>query len=158
MLTGLLAFAGCRTTPIGYTTKNIHTCSRQTGAFHLRPGCACCQGHRDRCRKDPATQVRGGLTQVNLSATATVASLIAGNVGGAIGVGVSYPFDTLSTKAQVNTGTENARLGVVKNVARIWKNEGLEGFFEGVLSTVRHLLWINIVKFIVNYLFQYRFR
>ena len=143
MLTGLLAFAGCRTTPIGYTAKNIHTCSRQTCAFHLRPGCACYQGHRDRCRKDPATQVRGGLTQVNLSATATVASLIAGSVGGAIGVGVSYPFDTLSTKAQVNTGTDNAHIG---------------GLFEGVLSTVRHLLWINIVKFIANFLFQYRFR
>ena len=30
-----------------------------------------------------------------------VASLLAGSVGGAIGVGVAYPFDTIKTKAQV---------------------------------------------------------
>jgi len=38
----------------------------------------------------------------NLSALSTgVASLLAGSVGGAIGVGVAYPFDTIKTKAQV---------------------------------------------------------
>jgi hypothetical protein len=29
------------------------------------------------------------------------ASLLAGSIGGAVGVGVAYPFDTLKTKAQV---------------------------------------------------------
>ena len=82
---------------------------------------------------------RGGAstTQINLSATATMASLFAGSVGGAIGVGISYPFDTLSTKAQVSTGAGKSQLNVARSMQVIWKNEGLRGFFEGVLVTVR---------------------
>ena len=82
---------------------------------------------------------RGGAstTQINLSATATMASLFAGSVGGAIGVGISYPFDTLSTKAQVSTGAGKSQLNVPRSMQVIWKNEGLRGFFEGVLVTVR---------------------
>jgi hypothetical protein len=84
---------------------------------------------------------RGGAstTQINLSATATMASLFAGSVGGAIGVGVSYPFDTLSTKAQVSTGEGKSPLNIARSMKVIWKNEGLHGFFEGVLVTVRRV-------------------
>lgn len=87
----------------------------------------------------PAIQLRGGAsttTQINLSAT--MASLFAGSVGGAIGVGVSYPFDTLSTKAQVSTGKDEKNLNFVRAMGQIWKNEGVRGFFEGVLVTVRY--------------------
>jgi hypothetical protein len=35
-----------------------------------------------------------------------VASLLAGSVGGAIGVGVAYPFDTIKTKAQVYSNNQ----------------------------------------------------
>lgn len=84
---------------------------------------------------------RGGAssTQINLSATATMASLFAGSVGGAIGVGVSYPFDTLSTKAQVSTGAGKGHINVARSMNVIWKNEGIRGFFEGVLVTVRRI-------------------
>ena len=87
---------------------------------------------------------RGGAssTQINLSATATMASLFAGSVGGAIGVGVSYPFDTLSTKAQVSTGAGKSRINVARSMNIIWKNEGIRGFFEGVLVTVRHIYYV----------------
>ena len=71
-----------------------------------------------------------------MSATATMASLFAGSVGGAIGVGVAYPFDTLSTKAQVSSGKEESHLSFARNIRRIWKTEGIGGFFEGVLVTV----------------------
>ena len=37
------------------------------------------------------------------------ASLVAGSVGGAVGVGVSYPLDTLQTKAQVYYGRRRSR-------------------------------------------------
>jgi len=86
--------------------------------------------------------IRGGATttQLNLSATATMASLFAGSVGGAIGVGISYPFDTLSTKAQVSTGNDEKHLNFVSNMKYIWKSQGIHGFFEGVLVTVRHVL------------------
>lgn len=85
--------------------------------------------------------IRGGAsaTQLNLSASATMASLLAGSVGGAIGVGISYPFDTLSTKAQVSTGNDEKHLNFVSNMKYIWKNQGIFGFFEGVLVTVRNI-------------------
>ena len=71
-----------------------------------------------------------------------MASLFAGSIGGAIGVGVSYPFDTLSTKAQVSTGKGNEKqLNLMKSIARIWKNDGIRGFFEGVLVTVRDAMY-----------------
>jgi solute carrier family 25 carnitine/acylcarnitine transporter 20/29 len=40
-------------------------------------------------------------TSLSLVIGAGAASLIAGSLGGAIGVGVAYPFDTLKTKSQV---------------------------------------------------------
>lgn len=81
--------------------------------------------------------IRGGdSAKVNLSATSTMASLFAGSVGGAIGVGISYPFDTLSTKAQVSTGNDEKHMNFVSNMKFIWKNQGVHGFFEGVLVTV----------------------
>jgi len=89
----------------------------------------------------PVLQVpRGGATstsfatQINLSAS--MASLFAGCVGGAVGVGVSYPFDTLSTKAQVRLQGKD-QLNLAKSIKVIWKNEGIRGFFEGVIGTVR---------------------
>ena len=90
----------------------------------------------------PAIQVRGGSfksspTRINLSAKATMASLFAGSIGGAIGVGVAYPFDTLSTKAQIG----ESHMNFVKNIGQIWKNDGVRGFFEGVMVTVRFILW-----------------
>ena len=48
-------------------------------------------------------------TTTSLSVLGTgVASLLAGSVGGAIGVGVAYPLDTLKTKSQVY-GQQNAQ-------------------------------------------------
>ena len=95
----------------------------------------------ERSRKHPAIyNIRGGDTSTSsstsLSVSATMASLFAGSIGGAIGVGISYPFDTLSTKAQVSTGKEGQQLSLTKSIGRIWKNEGVRGFFEGVLVTV----------------------
>jgi len=98
--------------------------------------------HRSkRSNQHPAIyNIRGGDTSASsstsLSVSATMASLFAGSIGGAIGVGISYPFDTLSTKAQVSTGKEGQQLSLTKSIGRIWKNEGVRGFFEGVLVTV----------------------
>ena len=79
-----------------------------------------------------------------------MASLFAGSVGGAIGVGISYPFDTLSTKAQVSTGNQETQLNFVRNIGRIWKNEGMRGFFEGVLVTMIGQAAIKAIQFAVN--------
>ena len=92
---------------------------------------------------NPAISIRGGgdvssSTRLNLSAAATMSSLFAGSVGGAIGVGIAYPFDTLSTKAQVSSGKQS---NLIQNVKTIWNNEGIHGFFEGVFVTVRIVNW-----------------
>ena len=99
------------------------------------------EGYRRRSNQHPSIyNIRGGDTSTSLSTSlsvsATMASLFAGSIGGAIGVGISYPFDTLSTKAQVSTGKEGQQLSLTKSIGRIWKNEGVRGFFEGVLVTV----------------------
>jgi hypothetical protein len=74
----------------------------------------------------------------NLSATC--ASLLAGSIGGAIGVGVSYPFDTISTKTQVTIGNNASSTSTLAGkIIRIFKEEGIGGFFEGVLLTVRFI-------------------
>jgi hypothetical protein len=131
---GLLAFGKCN--------NNHHHISRTTRtdptkAFH-------CKSYP---YLHPAISIRGGggkcisSTKLNLSIGATMASLIAGSVGGAIGVGVSYPFDTLSTKAQVSSGKK--QVNFVQNIRTIWINEGIRGFFEGVIVSVRdiHTQW-----------------
>lgn len=91
------------------------------------------------------TSIRGGggggdlnsSTQLNLSAAATMSSLFAGSVGGAVGVGIAYPFDTLSTKAQVRSGkSDEQQTNLIQNIKTIWANEGIQGFFEGVFVTV----------------------
>lgn len=66
-----------------------------------------------------------------------MSSLFAGSVGGAIGVGIAYPFDTLSTKAQVSSGKSGEKqANLIQNIKTIWNNEGIHGFFEGVFVTV----------------------
>ena len=92
--------------------------------------------------------IRGGgedlssSTQLNLSASATMSSLFAGSVGGAVGVGIAYPFDTLSTKAQVRSGkSDEEKTNLIQNIRTIWTNEGIHGFFEGVFVTVS--IWLN---------------
>ncbi|KAL7520029.1 hypothetical protein ACHAWX_004780 [Stephanocyclus meneghinianus] len=58
-----------------------------------------CTTHSTRpiCHSCPEQRVQTRLSVLN----AGIASLLAGSVGGAIGVGVAYPFDTIKTKAQV---------------------------------------------------------
>lgn len=61
-------------------------------------------------------------------------SLAAGMVGGAIGVGVAYPLDTLKTKQQASAGSEN--LGPVELTRQIYRAEGVAGFYGGVTTTM----------------------
>eukprot|EP00804_Cyclotella_cryptica_P026472 CCRYP_008128-RC/>CCRYP_008128-RC protein AED:0.02 eAED:0.02 QI:243/1/1/1/0.33/0.25/4/3150/381 len=49
-----------------------------------------------------------GRTRLSVLSTG-VASLLAGSVGGAIGVGVAYPFDTIKTKAQVYSSRQRLK-------------------------------------------------
>ncbi len=56
----------------------------------------------DRCRSSSIKRLSPHHSTTSLSVIGTgAASLLAGSVGGAIGVGVAYPLDTLKTKSQV---------------------------------------------------------
>ena len=55
-------------------------------------------------------------------------------LGGAIGVGVAYPLDTLKTKAQSTAGS--APPNAFALTAQIYRNEGIEGFYGGVSITM----------------------
>ena len=158
---GLLAVGNCKHISKSNTRNNIHNNFRQrnspTSQFYPDQG-----DYQDRGRNSysnhPAIQIRGGslssTTQIKLSASTTMASLFAGSVGGAIGVGISYPFDTLSTKAQVNTGKNETQLNFVQSMESIWKNEGVRGFFEGVLVTVRFHLVCDALSMMMFQLFS----
>ncbi|GAX15990.1 solute carrier family 25 (mitochondrial carnitine/acylcarnitine transporter), member 20/29 [Fistulifera solaris] len=101
---------------------------------------------------------------VRVSALPTgVASLVAGSVAGAIGVGVSYPLDTLKVKAQLmipmednNLGTDGAAVysrrapTTYDVVVHVLKNEGVAGFFSGVKTTMMGQAIIKSVAFGVN--------
>ena len=94
-------------------------------------------------------QLRGGGSPIESSTCAllqispTAASLLAGSLAGAIGVGVAFPLDTLKTKSQVlsqqeTPGTVSTQLRKVSEmnmfqlIAYIYDQEGLSGFFGGV--------------------------
>ncbi|TRY83574.1 hypothetical protein DNTS_016279 [Danionella cerebrum] len=64
-----------------------------------------------------------------------LADFIAGSVGGAFGVVVGYPLDTVKVKLQTQAGYT----GVWQCVRRTCRNEGLQGFYRGMsmpLSTI----------------------
>jgi len=73
-------------------------------------------------------------------------SLGAGMAGGAIGVGVAYPLDTLKTKTQSMAGTGS---NLFQLTAQIIKTQGVAGFYSGVTSTMAGQALIKGVVFFV---------
>ena len=88
--------------------------------------------------------------RMDVSVPAAV-SLGAGMLGGAIGVGVAYPLDTMKTKLQARetsseAGANESPLVVALDVVR---KEGLVGFYGGVSSTMAGQAVIKGVVFFV---------
>ena len=75
-------------------------------------------------------------------------SLAAGMVGGAVGIGVAYPLDTLKTKQQASATSSN--LNPVELTRQIYVNEGVAGFYGGVSSTMAGQAVIKGALFFVN--------
>jgi solute carrier family 25 carnitine/acylcarnitine transporter 20/29 len=76
-----------------------------------------------------------------------VVSLGAGSIAGALGVGIAYPLDTLKVKAQVYAGTGSRSMGGFKLMRRIFSEEGLAGFYQGVSPTMAGQALIKGVAF-----------
>lgn len=69
--------------------------------------------------------------------TASAVNLVGGMLGGAIGVGVAYPLDTLKTKQQARADDEGGSgAGGFDLVLQVIREEGIGGFYSGVSSTV----------------------
>lgn len=85
------------------------------------------------------------------------ASLLAGSVSGAIGIGVAYPLDTLKTRTQImadetkKAGNVNAPTpNMFETINYIYENDGVEGFFGGVRAMMVGQAIIKAIAFCVN--------
>eukprot|EP00960_Hanusia_phi_P044285 756559-Hanusia_phi.AAC.1 len=92
---------------------------------------------------------------MHMAVPPALASLLAGSLGGAVGVGAAFPFDTLKTKAQVyafGQGKENQKegIGMLEIMVQILKNEGLGGFYGGVSTMMVGQAFIKAVAFSAN--------
>jgi hypothetical protein len=118
---------------LAFTVVRGFASSAQTSSCHTKSAAVSSQFHQ--CAGDSwkpkklalakrRAVPRGGATALSGSA---VASILAGSVAGAIGVGVAFPLDTLKTKAQVIGGGS-----MLQTIAKVYRQEGIAGFFGGV--------------------------
>ena len=74
-------------------------------------------------------------------------------LGGAVGVGVSYPLDTLKTKLQAReTSSDETNQNSLSIALDIVKEEGLGGFYSGVSSTMAGQA---VIKGVVFYVYEW---
>jgi len=78
-----------------------------------------------------------------------IASIIAGSLGGSIGVGVAFPLDTLKTKSQV-LGNASKDLSMMKLIKCIYEKEGFKGFYGGVRTMMIGQAFIKAMAFATN--------
>jgi solute carrier family 25 carnitine/acylcarnitine transporter 20/29 len=75
--------------------------SSSTQHYYLSRVPSCHPPHRHSPSQDESIKVTTSSTSLSVILGTGAASLLAGSLGGAVGVGVAYPFDTLKTKSQV---------------------------------------------------------
>jgi len=73
-----------------------------------------------------------------------IKDLIAGTVGGACGIVVGHPMDTVKVRLQVDRGYK----GITDCVLKTWRLEGPTSFFKGVVAPVLGAAPINAVVFV----------
>lgn len=103
---------------------------------------------RVRGGSSPTTVTYGSVSTQQPMLSAAAASLLAGSVAGAVGVGVAFPLDTLKTKAQVME-TET-KLTMTQVIRAIYKQDGVKGFFGGVRGMMLGQAVIKSVAFGCN--------
>ena len=91
-------------------------------------------------------------TSVSIAGS-TAASVLAGGVGSAIGVGVAFPIDSLKTKTQVKVCTKGTADETVFSRARnTYRHEGIAGFYGGLIPTMVGSALISGVSLSSNHL------
>jgi Mitochondrial carrier protein len=90
--------------------------------------------------------------------------LLAGSVAGVIGIGLSYPLDTVNTRFQLVQGEQEAdcgkgrsssklgasNSGIVDTALQIYQNDGWQGFFAGAKGMMAGESVIKAVAFASN--------
>eukprot|EP01125_Pyxidicula_operculata_P009389 TRINITY_DN3091_c0_g1_i2.p1 TRINITY_DN3091_c0_g1~~TRINITY_DN3091_c0_g1_i2.p1 ORF type:complete len:299 (+),score=57.22 TRINITY_DN3091_c0_g1_i2:109-1005(+) len=61
-----------------------------------------------------------------------VVDVVAGSIGGMVGLMVGSPFDVIKVRMQSQTNP-NEKLGIVSTVRQAWKHEGITAFYKGLL-------------------------
>jgi len=87
-----------------------------------------------------------------LSIDSTTLSIIAGAIGGAIGVGTAYPFDKLKTVSQTfaSEQSDGKSLGLLSMLKLILADEGFQGFYNGVKGVMVGEAFIESTAFASN--------
>lgn len=80
----------------------------------------------------------------------SAASILSGSLAGAIGVGVAFPFDSIKTKQQALSTATGSSPGFMKMIPLILKNEGVQGFYVGVVGTMIGQSLIKATAFFSN--------
>ena len=80
----------------------------------------------------------------------TAASVLAGGVGTAVGMFIAYPIDVLKTKAQVVRRGEPKQTDLLSRAKSIYRDEGIHGFFGGVLATIIGKAMTSCISFGLN--------
>jgi len=107
-------------------------------------------------------------TQLYMGITPAAASLIAGSLAGAIGVGVAFPLDTLKTKSQVlgqqmsttgkivesgdvaSSAINVSQMNMIQLFVFLYRMEGISGFFGGVKGMMVGQAIIKATAFSTN--------
>lgn len=110
----------------------------------------------------PPAQSLKDLTTLNFATNPALASLLAGSIAGAVGVGVAFPLDTLKTKSQVlasggggdgaavSSGENPEDMNMLQLMVYIYQLEGIGGFFGGVKGMMAGQAIIKSAAFSAN--------
>ena len=76
--------------------------------------------------------------------------LLAGSIAGAVGVGVAYPFDCITTKLQAAAAKGEGSQGLVGMFHTVFRDQHLGGFYQGVKGAMMGQAVIKAVAFASN--------
>lgn len=100
--------------------------------------------------KRPSVTIIAASLPVAQGTANAFASLFAGSIAGACGVGVGYPLDSLKTRAQTFSSLSGRQLGMIGMIKLILRNEGILGFYAGVGGTMFGQALIAAAAFSTN--------
>lgn len=86
-------------------------------------------------------------------AEGTASSLLAGAIAGSLGVGASYPLDSIKTKSQALASSRlkgEKSPGMVTMFQLVYQKEGVNGFYQGVIAVMIGQAFIKSTLFAAN--------